>query len=48
LFLNDDGTTDVYAHIENSPTDPLAHLTTGQHDGDPRNVVHSALGVEPT
>lgn len=46
LFANDDGTTDVYAHAENSATDPVAHLTRGQHDGDPRGVVRAALGID--
>ena len=46
VFANDDGTTDVYAHAENSVTDPVAHLTRGQHDGDPRGVVRAALGID--
>lgn len=45
LFENDDGTTDVYVHHENSVTNPEAHLTRGQSDGDPRGVVTEALAT---
>lgn len=44
LFANDDGTTDVYAHVETSVSDPEGHLSDTQTDGDARNVVEIALG----
>lgn len=43
LFSTGDGSTDVYAHHEPSVTDPDAHLSGAQTDGDPRDVVRSAL-----
>lgn len=43
LFANDDGTTDVYAHVETGVTDPLGHLTDTQTDGDARGIVADAL-----
>ena len=46
LFRNGDGTCDVYAHSEASVTDPVAHLTGPQPDGDPTGVVRRALGME--
>lgn len=40
LFSNDDGTTDVYAHYEPSPEQPVAHLGhENQTDGDPKGVL---------
>lgn len=45
LFANDDGTVDVYAHYEAAVTDPDAHLSEYQTQGDPRGMVRSALGV---
>jgi len=42
LFANSDGTTDVYAHVETSVTDPVGHLTETQTNGDARAVVRSA------
>jgi hypothetical protein len=45
LFRNADGTTDVFAHFEASPETPLEHLDGAQTDGDPRGVVHRALGL---
>lgn len=44
LFQNDDGTVDVYAHREDSVTDPAEHLDgSNQEDGDPEGVVAKAL-----
>jgi len=44
LFKNSDGTTDVYAHYEPSPSTPLEHLGGDQQDdGDPKGVVRAAL-----
>jgi hypothetical protein len=45
LFENPDGTTDVYAHHETGVANPDGHLTDGQTDGDPRDVVRMALGM---
>lgn len=45
LFQNSDGTTDVYAHVETSPEDPVGHLTDRQYNGDKRGVVRAALGI---
>jgi len=39
LFDNDDATVDVYAHTEASVSDPLAHLTARQEDGDAYGVL---------
>jgi hypothetical protein len=39
LFDNDDGTVDVYCHTEASVSDPLAHLTARQEDGDGYGVL---------
>ena len=39
LFANEDGTTDVYAHVETGATDPLGHLTDTQYDGYVRGVL---------
>jgi len=47
LFRNGDGTCDVYAHAEASPTDAVDHLTGPQPDGDPYGVVRQALGMTP-
>lgn len=46
LFQNDDDTTDVYVHVEESVTDPVGHLTGEQEDGDTRGVVSEALGLD--
>lgn len=46
LFQNDDGTTDVYVHTEESVTNPVGHLTGKQRDGDLRGVVRDALGMD--
>lgn len=46
LFANDDGSTDLYAHAEAAVTDPVAHLTAYQTDGDPDGVVTDALTME--
>lgn len=47
LFQSADGGTDVYAHHEDSVTSPREHLDgSDQVDGDPRGVVHHALGME--
>jgi hypothetical protein len=44
LFDNDGPNgVDVYAHHETSVTDPEGHLSDGQTDGDPRNVVSLAF-----
>lgn len=43
LFANDDGTTDLYAHVEASVTDPVGHLTGPQTDGDPDDIVSDAI-----
>jgi len=43
LFGAVDGGTDVYAHHEESVTNPDGHLTNFQTDGDPRGVVTAAL-----
>jgi hypothetical protein len=40
------GTVDVYAHAETWTLDPDGHLSDPQTDGDPRGVVHSALGLD--
>jgi hypothetical protein len=37
---------DVYAHGETWTLDPEGHFADAQQDGDPRGVVHSALGLE--
>jgi len=37
------GGTDIYAHHEPSVTDPEAHLSGAQRNGDPRGVVRAAL-----
>jgi hypothetical protein len=48
LFANADGTTDVYAHTEPSPSRPLAHLGgEAQSDGDVRGIVTEALDRNP-
>jgi hypothetical protein len=39
LFRNNDGSTDLYAHVETSVDDPLGHLTDEQLDGDTRGVL---------
>lgn len=39
LFKNSDGTVDLYAHTEAAITDPLAHLTGEQTDGDAYGVL---------
>lgn len=43
LFANDDGTTDVYAHVEGAITDPEAHLTADQRHGDARDVYKAKM-----
>lgn len=43
VFLNDDGTTDVYVHKEASVTDPEAHLEGAFEDGDPSGKVSAKL-----
>jgi len=47
LFVNADGSIDVYAHHEVAVTDPEGHLTEQQDDGDPEGVVTGALDPEP-
>jgi hypothetical protein len=39
LFRNNNGSTDLYAHVETSVDDPLGHLTDEQLDGDTRGVL---------
>jgi hypothetical protein len=39
-------TVDVYGHAETWTLDPEGHFADAQRDGDPRGVVHSALGLE--
>lgn len=48
LFANEDGTTDVYAHVETGVTDPLGHLTDTQYDGDVRGVLSGVSLGRPT
>lgn len=48
LFKNDDGTTDVYVHVETSVSDPTGHLTDTVDAGDGRKVVSDALGLTTT
>jgi len=43
LFDNGDGSTDLYAHFEGSVSDPAAHLTDPQRDGDVRGVLNEVL-----
>jgi len=43
LFANDDGSSDVYVHVETATTDPDGHLTDTQIDGDARGRVRAAL-----
>jgi hypothetical protein len=42
VFVNGDGTVDIYAHAETSVTDPEGHLSDPQRDGDPRGVIPTA------
>jgi hypothetical protein len=46
IFDNKDGTTDVYAHVEGVFTDPRAHLSDEQREGDGRGAVAAALDGE--
>ena len=44
LFSNPDGTTDVYAHVETSVTDPEGHIRNEQRHGDARNAFATVWG----
>lgn len=44
LFSSEDS-TDVYAHLEGSVTDPKAHLDNKQIHGDPRGVFKQAIAA---
>ena len=43
LYINDDGSTDIYAHHEDSVFDPDGHLSTPFTPGDPKGVLDSIL-----